>query len=85
MRYEDLRHDTINALKAMYDALEVEADETQIEAAVVKHSWARVPEEEKGKDKFFRKAQPGSWREDLSSEQVKLIEDVTGPILSKYY
>jgi O-antigen biosynthesis protein len=85
VRYEDLRHDTINTLKAMYDALKVEADEAQIEAAVVKHSWARVPEEEKGKDKFFRKAQPGSWREDLSSEQVKLIEDITDPILSKYY
>jgi hypothetical protein len=85
VRYEDLRHDTINALKAMYDALEVEADETQIEAAVVKHSWARVPEEEKGKDKFFRKAQPGSWREDLSPEQIKIIEDTTGPILSEYY
>ncbi len=85
VRYEDLRLDTINALKAMYGALEVEADVAQIEAAVVKHSWARVPEEKKGKDKFFRKAQPGSWRDDLSPEQVKLIEDITGPILSKYY
>jgi O-antigen biosynthesis protein len=85
VRYEDLRYDTINTLKAMYNALEIEADETQIEATVVKHSWARVSEEEKGKDKFFRKAQPGSWREDLSSEQVKLIEDITGPLLSKYY
>ena len=85
IRYEDLRYDTINVLKAMYDALKVEADEAQIEAAVVKHSWTRLPEEKKGKDKFFRKAQPGSWREDLSPEQIKLIEDITGPILSKYY
>jgi GT2 family glycosyltransferase len=85
VRYEDLRHDTIDTLKAMYEALEVEADETQIEAAVVKHSWARIPEEEKGQDKFFRKAQPGSWREDLSSEQVKIVEEITGPILYKYY
>ena len=85
VRYEDLRYDTVNVLKAMYDALEVEADEAQLEAAVAKHSWARIPDEEKGKDKFFRKAQAGSWRDDLSPEQIKIVEDITGPILSKYY
>ena len=85
VRYEDLRYDTINVLKAMYDALEVEVDEAQLEAAVAKHSWARIPEEDKGKDKFFRKAQTGSWRDDLSPEQIKIIEDTTGPLLSRYY
>jgi hypothetical protein len=85
VRYEDLRHDTVNVLKEMYDVLEVEVDEAQIEAAAAKHSWERIPESEKGKDKFFRKAQPGGWRDDLSPDQIKLIEDVTGPLLSKYY
>jgi hypothetical protein len=85
VRYEDLRYDTFRTLEAMYDALEVEADEAQLEAAVVKHGWARVPESEKGKDKFFRRAQPGSWRGDLSPEQIRIIEDITGPILSRYY
>jgi hypothetical protein len=85
VRYEDLRHDTPNVLKAMYDALEVEADEAQIEAAVMKHSWDQIPESEKGKDKFFRKAQPGGWREDLTPDQIKLVEDITGPLLAKYY
>ena len=85
VRYEDLRHDTANVLRAMYDALEVEADQAQIEAAAAKHSWDRIPEEEKGKDKFFRKAQPGGWKEDLSPDQIKLIEDITGPLLSRYY
>jgi glycosyltransferase involved in cell wall biosynthesis len=85
VRYEDLRYDTINVLKTMYAALEIEADEAQLEAAVLKHSWTRIPNSEKGKDKFFRKAQPESWRDDLSLEQIRLIEDITGPILSKYY
>ena len=85
VRYEDLRHDTVNALKTMYAALEVEADEAQLQAAVLKHSWTRIPESEKGKDKFFRKAQPGGWRDELSAEQIRLIEEITRPILSKYY
>jgi GT2 family glycosyltransferase len=85
VRYEDLRYDTINVLKDMYAALEIEADEAQLEAAVLKHSWSRVPDSEKGKDKFFRKAQPEGWRDDLSTEQIKIIEDITGPLLFKYY
>ncbi len=85
VRYEDLRHDTVNTMKSMYAALEVEADEAQLEAAVEKHSWEKIPDSEKGRDKFFRKGQPGSWKDDLSPEQIKLIEKMTGPILSKYY
>jgi GT2 family glycosyltransferase len=85
VRYEDLRRDTVDVLKAMYGALEVEADEAQLEAAVSKHSWTRIPSNEKGKDKFFRKAQPESWKADLSPEQIEIIEDITDPILSRYY
>ncbi len=85
VRYEDLRYDTVDVLKAMYDALEIEVDEVQLEAVVEKHSWENIPEDQKGKDKFFRKAQAGGWREDLSSEQIQIIEDITAPLLSKYY
>jgi hypothetical protein len=85
VRYEELRYDTLDILKTMYDALEVQADEVQLEAAVQKHSWENIPEEEKGQGKFNRKATPGGWREDLSSEQIKIIEDITGPLLSEYY
>jgi hypothetical protein len=69
----------------MYGALGIEVDETQLEAAVVNHSWTQIPDSEKGSGKFYRRAQPGSWKNDLSSEQIKIIEDITGPILSSYY
>jgi GT2 family glycosyltransferase len=85
VRYEDLRHDTLGTLKAMYGALEMEFDEAQLEAAVAKHSWEQVPDSDKGEGKFHRKAQPGGWREDLSPEQIEIIEDITEPILSRYY
>jgi GT2 family glycosyltransferase len=85
VRYEDLRLDTVGALRTMYDALGVEADEVRLMRAVAKHSWDRIPDAQKGSGKFYRKAQPGGWKEDLSSEQVRIIENVTGPILSKFY
>jgi hypothetical protein len=85
VRYEDLIHDAIDTLKNMYAALGIEVDEGQLEAAVAKHSWTQIPDSEKGSGKFYRKAEPGGWKDDLSAEQIRLIEDITGPILSKYY
>jgi GT2 family glycosyltransferase len=85
VRYEDLRYEPTKTLKTMYGTLGIEVDETQLEAAVAKHSWTQIPDSEKGSGKFYRRAQPGSWKNDLSSEQIKIIENITGPILSRYY
>jgi hypothetical protein len=85
VRYEDLRQDTVGALKAMYGTLEIEVDEAQLKTAVAKQSWEQIPSSEKGTGKFYRKAQPGSWREDLTPKQIKLVEDITRSILSTYY
>lgn len=43
------------------------------------------PEEEKGEGKFYRKATPDAWREDLTPEHVKVVEDVTAPLLKEFY
>jgi GT2 family glycosyltransferase len=85
VRYEDLRYDTAGTLAAMYVDLGVEFDGTRLEAAVAKHSWEQIPSIDKGKGKFYRKAQPGGWREDLSPEQVSIVEDITGPVLREFY
>jgi hypothetical protein len=85
VRYEDLREDTSGTLKTMYAALGIEVDQAQLEAAVAKHKWEQIPDNDKGSGKFYRKAAPGGWREDLSSDQIKLVEDITSPILSEFY
>ena len=85
VRYEDLRYDTVGTLENMYDALGIRYDEARLKAAVAKHSWEQIPDSDKGSGKFYRKARPGSWKEDLSPDQIKVIEDTTGPVLSRYY
>lgn len=85
VRYEDLRRDPYTTLRGMYEALELEVDEVQLRAAVEKHSWEQIPETDKGIGQFYRKAQPGGWEEDLSAEQIRMIEEATAPMLSKYY
>jgi hypothetical protein len=85
VRYEDLRQDTFGTMKALYEALGVPVDEAQLEAAIEKHSWEHIPEEEKGSGKFFRKGEAGGWKEDLTPKQVRIVEKITAPVLEEFY
>jgi hypothetical protein len=68
VKYEDLLADTFGEMSQVYSALQIPVDEEELSQAVDRHSWENVSEEEKGPGKFNRKATPGSWREDLSTE-----------------
>jgi Sulfotransferase domain len=85
VRYEDLRSDTLGEMRRIYSTLGIEVDQEELARTVEKHSWENIPEEEKGEGKFYRKATPGGWREDLTPEQAKIIEKVTAPLLEEFY
>jgi hypothetical protein len=85
VRYEELRADTLGTMRRIYSTLEIPVDENQLARAVEKHSWENIPDEKKGEGKFYRKATPGSWKEDLTPEQIKIVENVTAPLLKELY
>jgi hypothetical protein len=85
VRYEDLRADTMNAMKRIYSTLEIPVKEADLARSVEKNSWENIPEKEKGEGKKRRKATPGGWREDLTARQVEIVEDVTAPLLNEFY
>ena len=85
VRYEELRADTLATMKRIYSELGIDVDEEELGRAVEKHSWENVPEEKKGEGKFHRKATPGGWREDLTPEQVRIVEEITAPLLKEFY
>ena len=85
VRYEDLRPNTFETIKRICSVLGIAAEEEEIERAVHKHSWENIPEEEKGKGKFYRKASPGGWKEDLTPEQARMVESITAPLLEEFY
>jgi hypothetical protein len=85
VRYEALRADTLGTMKRIYSALEIPIDEKELSRVVEKHAWERIPEEEKGEGKIYRKATPGGWREDLTPKQVEIIERITAPLLEEFY
>jgi hypothetical protein len=64
--YEELRSDTLETMRRLYSALGIEVDEKELARAVERHAWETIPEDMKGQGKFYRKASPGGWREDLT-------------------
>jgi hypothetical protein len=85
VRYEDLRADTLGTMKRMYGELGVPVDGERLARSVEKHSWENIPAEEKGEGKFYRKATPQGWREDLTPHQVRTVERITAPLLEEFY
>jgi hypothetical protein len=85
VKYENLRADTVSVLEQICSALEVQVSSKDIARAVKRHSWENIPEEKKGQGKFYRKGIPGSWREDLSPEQIDIVEEITAPLLEEFY
>ena len=85
VRYEDLRADTLNTMRRVYAGLEIPVDEAELALSVEKHSWENIPEEEKGQGKFYRKATPQGWRDDLTAHQVRTVERITAPLLEEFY
>jgi hypothetical protein len=85
IRYEELRADALATMKRMYSTLGVPVDEAELAQVVEKHSWENIPEEQKGEGKFYRKATPGGWRDDLTEEQAEMVERVTAPLLKELY
>ncbi len=72
-------------MKRMYSELGIEVDEGELAQVVEKHSWENIPEENKGEGKFYRKASPGGWKDDLTPEQAQIVERVTAPLLEQLY
>lgn len=85
VKYEDLRSDSLGTMRRIYSALEVPVDEGELSRVVEKHSWKNVPKEEKGKGKFKRKATPGTWSEDLTPQQIKIVEGGLSPLIEEFY
>jgi hypothetical protein len=85
VRYEELRADTLGSMRRLYAALGMAVDEGELSRAVKKHAWENIPEGEKGRGKFYRKAAPDAWQEDLSPEQAEMVERITAPLLQELY
>jgi hypothetical protein len=85
VRYEDLRADTPGELRRLCDELGLKADDRALATVSDTQSWDSVPEGQKGEGRRYRKASPGSWKDDLSAEQLETVERICAPVLEGFY
>lgn len=85
VRYEELNTDTLDTMKRICSELGLPVGERELEKVVNKHSWENIPDKKKGEGKFYRKASPGGWKEDLTPKQVETVEKITAPLIEEYY
>jgi hypothetical protein len=83
VRYDDLRTRTLGTMRDLCAALELPVTEQRLAQVVDKHSFENIPQRERGEGKFYRKATSGGWKDDLTPEQAKIVEDITAPLINE--
>jgi hypothetical protein len=83
IRYEDLRADPNQALADINELLGLGESRRHLRRIVEGNSYERVPAERKGDGHEIRKAQPGSWRESMSAEEIEAMHEILVPKLDE--
>jgi hypothetical protein len=84
VRYDDLRTHTLGTMRDLCAALELPVTEQRLAQVVDRHSFENIPQRERGEGKFYRKATSGGWKDDLTPEQAKIVEDITAPLINEF-
>jgi hypothetical protein len=83
VRYEDLRADTTGGLGKLFRWLDVEVDPALMAQRVAAMSFEAQPREQTGTGKFARAGKSGGWRENLTSPEQRVIEDIMAETLMR--
>lgn len=84
VRYEDLRDDTLEQILPIYRWADLDRDAAWAERIVDRRSFERLPKEAVGPKVRNRSATPGKWRENLSSEEQAVVNEICAPLLERF-
>jgi len=93
IRYEDMVADIRKSIKDALSFLNLDTDNDKIEEAIRLSSLENLQKQEQEKGfrektpksaSFFRKGQPGEWKNVLSNEQIKQIRNKFAATMNKY-
>lgn len=76
LRYEDLRRDTFEELRALREWLGLPSADGVVRAAVEAEAFESLPDSKKGFGQGARAAEPGHWRKTLTGVEQRVAEDV---------
>lgn len=78
IRYEDLLRDPISHVRTIFDWLGLPISPRRLSELVERHAFERLPNNARGRSKFYRAATPGLWRENMTLEEQAALERILG-------
>jgi hypothetical protein len=76
IKYEDLKNNTLEKLKDMYDFLQIKIDDESLRNIVDKTSLKNIPKKATGKGKGIRNVKAGSWRENFNENEIEKMNSI---------
>jgi hypothetical protein len=83
VKYEELRFNTFDLIKKMYQFIGIPISDDKIAELVEKYSYENIPETQKGDYRRVRKASPGLWKEHFNEEEKVILNEIMGETLSR--
>jgi len=84
VKYEDLKKDTFTELKKIYEFLEIQINDDDLQSIIEKYDFKNIPDSEKGRGKFVRSANPGGWKENFNKEEKEIMNSTISINLEKF-
>ena len=81
IRYEELRDDPERIVEGLCGDLGITTTPERVAEIVAEHSFEEVPESDRGDGERIRRAEPGSWRRNLSTAERAALNKIIGPKL----
>ena len=76
VKYENLLDNTFDELKKLYNFIEIDISDEELQKIVKKYSFANIPKKEKGSGKFVRSATPGLWKKNFSNKEKDIMKNI---------
>ena len=83
IKYERLLDNTFEELQKIYEFINVEISQNELQNIIEKYSFKKIPDKLKGEGKFYRAATPGLWKEHFSDDEKKLMNELMKDTLKK--
>lgn len=83
VKYENLRENTYDIIKKIYDFIGIEITIDKLEQIVDKYQFEKIPKEMRGKGKFARSATPGKWKDNFNENEIRIMNEIMGDTLKE--
>lgn len=84
VRYEDLLADPAGRVASICELIGVEADGDELSSVAERHAFTNVDDRQRGEKREIRAAAPGSWRQNLTPDEGRAMEEIMGAELEAF-